>query len=247
MARCPFAKWRPIPENETQPRITPTQSILHSAVDSKSPMTSLFGFFSRKDVTVESHFHVLVDGTIEQYMDTERRADANRYANARAVSIETEDNGDPDNTPWTEAQIRSIVRLLVWLHETHDIPLSKCAAWDKPGIGWHSMWGAPSQWTPARGKTCPGRCRIRQIHDVIFPALAFQETAMSAPLTDDVLHGLVILAYGAFLFRAPEGVAQISGGADTMKRDGVAPYVASIANSAEATHKREQLAKAFGW
>ena len=171
MARCSFARWRPIPENSTQPRITPTQAILHSAVDSPSLLTSLFGFFSRKDVTVESHFHVLVDGTIEQYMDTNVRADANRYANVRAVSIETEDNGDPDNSPWTPAQIGSILRLLRWLHETHGIPLVVCPAWDKPGVGWHSMWGAPSNWTPARGKTCPGRIRIRQIHSDILPAL----------------------------------------------------------------------------
>ena len=250
MARCPFARWRPLPENGSQPRIKPTQAILHSAVDSPRPLTSLYGFFSRTDVTVESHFHILNDGTIEQYMDTTVRADANRDANARAVSIETEDDGDPDNTPWTTAQINSIIRLLHWLRDTHGIPLTTCPAWDKPGLGWHSMWGAPSRWTPARGKTCPGRIRIRQIHDVILPALAFQEIAMptaDGALSDDTLHALTILAYGAFLFRPPEGLSQIAGGTEAMKKEGVASYVAGIANSPEATQKRGDLAKAHGW
>lgn len=246
MARCPFARWRPIPENATQPRITPTQAILHSAVDSPSLLTSLFGFFSRKDVSVESHFHVLVDGTIEQYMDTERRADANRYANARAVSIETEDNGDPDNTPWTDAQLQSIIRLLRWLRETHDIPMWACPAWDQPGLGYHSMWGAPGPWTPARGKTCPGRIRIRQFHDVIVPALAM-EAAMPAELDNDTCYGLVTLTYGTFLFDRPESLHVYADGRDTIQKDGLAAYVVSIANSEEATSKRAALAKVGGW
>ena len=170
MSRYPKAIWRPLPENETQGGITPTQVILHSAVDAPGP-TSLHGFFSRADVVVESHFFVKNDGTVEQYIDTWKRADANRHANARAISIETEDDGDPDNTPWTPAQLESIVALIRWCHDEHGVPLRRCEAWDQPGIGWHSMWGAPSQWTPARGKTCPGRIRIAQIHTHILPSL----------------------------------------------------------------------------
>jgi len=29
------------------------------------------------------------------------------------------------------------------------------------------MWGAPSDWTPVRGKTCPGKARIGQVDDVL--------------------------------------------------------------------------------
>lgn len=166
MARCPFAVWRPLIENQTQGDITPTQVILHSAVDAPGP-TSLFGYFNRADITVESHFYVRNDGTIEQYLDTTVRADANRYANPRAISIETEDDGDPNQRPWNAAQVASIIRLVEWLCDTHGIPKVQCPAWDKPGIGWHSMWGAPSNWTPARGKTCPGTARIPQAREII--------------------------------------------------------------------------------
>lgn len=166
MARCPFAVWKPLPENKTARTINPTQVVFHSAVDGPG-RTSLWGFFKRSDVRVESHFHVLNDGTIEQYMDTTRQADANYKANVRAISIETEDDGKPDSKPWTPQQVAALVKLGAWLAEVHDIPAVQCPAWDKPGFGWHSMWGAPGPWTPARGKTCPGRARIPQVPGII--------------------------------------------------------------------------------
>lgn len=175
MARYPGARWRPLPENRTEPRITPTQVIVHSAVDHPGP-TSLYGFFAREDVYVESHFFVKFDGTVEQYIDTERQADANRRANWRAISIETEDDGDPDNTPWSTAQVEAILEIILWAHEVHGVPLEPCSTWDAPGIGFHSMFGAPSEWTPAAGKTCPGRIRIDQFWQVLIPSLEGEET-----------------------------------------------------------------------
>lgn len=172
MARCPFAEQRILhPENEAQPRIAPRVAILHTAVDSPSA-SSLGPYFDSETVSLESTFFVKFDGTIEQYMDTEVRADANRYANTFAVSIETEDDGDP-SIPWTAAQLASIIRLLRWLNQVHPaIRLAKCDGPYGSGIGWHSMWGAPSAWTPYAGKTCPGAVRIEQINRVILPILA---------------------------------------------------------------------------
>ena len=160
MAIAPFANWRPIPETLTQPKITPRAIVLHTAVDAPGP-SSLFGFFRRSDVHVESHFFVKNDGTIEQYVDTARRADAQRYANPFAISIETEDDGDPTQN-WTPEQVKALVLLCRWLCNVHGIPDRQIEKWDGSGIGWHSMWGAPSKWTPSRGKTCPGPARIRQ-------------------------------------------------------------------------------------
>lgn len=171
MARCPFANWRPIPENATQPAITATQYILHSAVDHPGP-TDLGAWFSREDVRVESHFYIHLDGTIDQFIDTSRSADANSGANRRpdgtgAVSVETEDEGNPDERPWTSQQLASLIRLGRWLRSEHAIPSRMCRTPDDPGIGFHSMWGAPSGWTSVPGKTCPGRARIRQFPDVV--------------------------------------------------------------------------------
>jgi hypothetical protein len=100
MARCPFATWRPLPENEYQGKIDPDQLIWHSAVDGPGE-TDLWPFFARDDVVVESTFFIQLDGDIIQYTDTTVRADANRWANSRAISVETEDDGDPNNTRWS--------------------------------------------------------------------------------------------------------------------------------------------------
>lgn len=170
MAIYQRADWLPLPENNTQGTIVPTTAILHTAVDHPGD-TSLRGFFGQSSVSVESHFFVKNGGGVEQYIDTLVRADANRRANAYAVSIETEDDGDPSR-PWTVEQLVSIIDLLLWLNEVHDIPLTKCVSPEGGGIGWHAMWGAPSVWTPSRGKTCPGPVRIGQIESHILPALA---------------------------------------------------------------------------
>lgn len=164
---CPFARHELLPENKVQSKITPDQLIFHSAVDAKGE-TDLYGFFNGKGVNVESNFFVQMDGDIIQYMDTERRADANYYANRRAISIETEDDGKPDITPWTPEQVKSLIRLGVWIVKVHPlIKAEQCNHWDSPGIGWHTMWGAPSNWTPTKGKTCPGRVRIAQMPHII--------------------------------------------------------------------------------
>lgn len=152
-------------------------------MDAPGP-TSLYGYFGRADVSVESHFFVRLDGTIEQYIDTNVRADANRYANVRAVSIETEDEGNPNQRPWSQAQQDALVRLMDWLCEVHSVPRKQCPAWDAPGIGWHSMWGAPSNWTPATGKTCPGNARIPQCFDLIRRVAALENGGPLMALSD---------------------------------------------------------------
>lgn len=163
MARYPVAVWKPLPENKTQSVIVPRAAILHSAV---SKAHSLWGFFGRRDVVVESHFYVYEDGTVEQYMDTERQADANYKANPFAISIETWDGGNPDVRKWNEKQIAALTALLVWLCETHpSIRPRMIRRWNGKGIGYHSLF--PGIWTPVRGKTCPGKARKPQVPEII--------------------------------------------------------------------------------
>lgn len=160
------AKQLILPENASQSRITPTTVILHSAVDAPGE-TSLYPYFARSDVGLESHFFIQLDGDIEQYMDTNVRADANRYANGYAISIETEDDGNPNQRPWTVAQIDSIIRLGLWIQKVHGIPPRICRWPQDAGWGYHAMWGSPSVWTPVRGKTCPGTIRVKQFPEVV--------------------------------------------------------------------------------
>ena len=73
-----------------------------------------------------------------------------------------------DNGTWTDVQIAELKEFLVWAHKTHGIPLRVCPAWNRAGVGYHTMWGAPGPWTPV-AKSCPGPNRIKQFRDVITP------------------------------------------------------------------------------
>lgn len=196
MALYPDATLKLLPENSTQPRIKPRLVILHTAVDAAGP-TSLAHYFGRADVGAESHFFVRNHGEVEQYIDTEVMANANRYADRFAISIETEDDGDPEGNPWTGAQLEAIIRLLGWVCDTHGIPRSLAKAWDGSGIGWHSMWSfsdrinqrgsyLDSPWTIYRGKTCPGKTRILQLLDTVLPDLQRLGYRSAVPQEDEV-------------------------------------------------------------
>lgn len=169
MAKCPFAIWRPLPENAYADLIDPRIVILHTAVSSAS---SLFPYFSRDDVKVETHFYVRSDGKIEQYLDTTRQADGNRDANDFAISVENQDNAKDPILPMTPNQLIANIDLFRWLSDVHPkIKRQRCDRWDGSGYGYHSMWGAPSRWTPSAGKTCPTPARIKQFNDVMIPVL----------------------------------------------------------------------------
>lgn len=160
MALCPFATHRLLPESKTQPHIVARAVVMHSAAG----RGSLYNFFL-KSSSLESHFWVGEDGRIEQYIDTARRADANRNANGFAISIETESS--PSATePWGPAQLAAIVRLVRWCCTEHHIPTRQIPAWNSSGIGWHIQFGAPGPWTPV-SKSCPGPARIRQMPALI--------------------------------------------------------------------------------
>jgi hypothetical protein len=158
----PRAVRRLIPPGANDPAITPRIAVLHVAVTNAD---SLHDFFATKSGGIESHFYVRLDGTVEQYRDIYRQADAQLDANDFAVSIETAGMGDGE---WTPAQLAGIKALLSWLHTEAGIALEECDAWNGHGVGYHTMWGAPSHWTPV-AKTCPGPKRVRQFHDLLVP------------------------------------------------------------------------------
>lgn len=191
---CPFARLRLLPENATQAPIVPRAILLHTAVDPRGD-TDLHGYFARGDVGAESHFYIHsnpgspLDGVIEQFMDTERKANANAAADAWAISVETEDNSaakGSDIDGLTPAALRSYVRLCRWLLDTHPtISRRVCTGSKLPaaeGLGYHSMpmrerWDGQrggvwlNTWTGYQGKTCPGDRKVRQFHDEIVPAV----------------------------------------------------------------------------
>lgn len=162
MARYPGAIWRPLPENATEPRIRPTQVIVHTMWGT---LWGTDGWFRRSDVLSETHFGIDFGGAILQWMDTERQADGNYLANDRAISIETEDNRKI--VPWSDPQLDSLAELITWCAQSHDIPALLAPDWNRPGMGWHVMF--PDHWTTVRGKTCPGGPRINQFINEVLP------------------------------------------------------------------------------
>jgi N-acetylmuramoyl-L-alanine amidase len=179
---------RHLPEWQSQPRITPRAIIDHSIVG-----TGEQGFrHFRDNSALESHFIVENNGEVWQLMDTGRQADANLNGNSYAVSIETGDFGDPDRQPWTRPQLES----LIWLHEAirdahPTIPRRRSRSCSDPnGLGYHTLHGSPSCWTPVR-KSCPGTVRKSQWAQVLLPAFLNPDLGEDMPLSSEDIDKIV--------------------------------------------------------
>lgn len=187
MAWYPEATKKVIKPGPNDPPIIAVGAILH--VDAgNSP--DLFKYFSEQSDGIESHFHVPKAGPVIQMRDTHFEADANLKANSfyaagrryGFVSIETQGFGAGE---WNSHQLDQIRRLLVWLSETHNFPLKKCDNPQGPGVGYHTLFGAPGPWTP-RAKTCPGPDRVRQFNNLLVPWMASTTGGLDLITDDDV-------------------------------------------------------------
>jgi hypothetical protein len=187
MAICPFASVRLL-----NPVFGGTLAIVrHNRINLHvaGGYGSLFSFFNQTG-RASSHFWVAKSGLIEQYQDTDRRAEADLQGNDATVSIETESKGEP----WTPEQLASIIQLVLWILATHPTIPPQLAqnsqvgptSW---GLSWHRLGidgnfpAAPSRYagrrqlgggmyySKATGKVCPVEGPIDQIHDNIFPAI----------------------------------------------------------------------------
>lgn len=169
------------PESDSQPAIRPTQFILHSIA---APWTARRMYeYWRDSTNLDSTFGLGYAGDLGQYLGTETRADANYKANRRAdgtgaVSIETASNLQHTD-PWTDEQVEELIKLGVWLHQKHGIPLRICRSWDDPGYGYHALY---PEWAVS-GTACPGAARIRQFKEVVFPGIVARATG--TPIEED--------------------------------------------------------------
>lgn len=170
------------PESDKQPAIRPTQFIVHSIVAPWTPERTYE--YWRDSTNLESHFGLGYDGSLGQFIGTETRADANAAANLRAdgtgaVSLESASNLQASD-PWTPAQVESLIKLGVWLHQEHGIPLRICRTADDPGFGYHRLFDA---WNPS-AHSCPGDARIKQFREAVFPGIVARATGTTEE--DDV-------------------------------------------------------------
>lgn len=176
------------PESDAQPAIRPTQFILHSIVAPWTPERTYE--YWRDSTNLESHFGLGYDGSLGQYIGTQTRADANAAANLRpdgtgAVSLESASNLEASD-PWTAAQVETLIKLGVWLHQEHGIPLRICRTADDPGFGYHRLFSA---WNP-NGHACPGDARIAQFKTVVFPGIVARATGQTTDPEEDPMAGI---------------------------------------------------------
>lgn len=186
MALIPFAEKKLIPPGANDPRIIPIGFIFH--VDAGNAR-DLFGFFRDRSGGIESHGHIRKDGHLYQYRDTESEADANYKANSFIgadgrrygyISIETQGY---EGGEWTPEQLATIKRLIRWGYERHEIPFRVCRNPKDPGSGYHTLFGAPSAWTPI-SKSCPGPDRKNQFHNILAPWIRAQNIMKGAPVAE---------------------------------------------------------------
>lgn len=196
------------PESDAQAAIVPTQLIFHSIAAPWTPRR-IFEYW-RDSTNLESHFGLGFDGAIAQYIGTQTRADANMHANRRpdgtgAVSVETASNLQHTD-PWTDAQVETLIRLGVWMHEQHGVPLRVCRSHDDPGYGVHRLF---PQWSDG-GTACPGDARVRQFHERIMPGIVARasgaaptQTTPAVPEEDDMTPDQIAAA--PVLYRGADG------------------------------------------
>ena len=92
------------------------------------------------------------------------------------MSAETASNTSGSD-PWNAKQIDDLISIGVWLHQKHGIPLRICRSHADPGFGYHSMF---PQWSTS-GTACPGKARIRQFREVVFPGIVARATGKTEP------------------------------------------------------------------
>lgn len=161
-ALCPFAKHRLMPYADKLPKRTASKTLILHTNGGGTDKGSLYGWFSRAGNDICSHFQVMTDGTIEQYVPIDRQAYAQFSGNAFGVSVETEDDSKP-STPWTKAQLASIIRLAKWL----GCPAKIAPNGPHGGIGYHSQY---ADWNQS-GHDCPGDVRRGQVRSAVIPGL----------------------------------------------------------------------------
>lgn len=215
MAIYPGAKWRPLGAQTERRMARHDVIVLHTMV---GYLVSTDNYFRASNgagyIGLESHFGVAgkwgsdlkagppVDGEVWQWQDTAYEAQATGEANYRAVSIETADSapGSPmDIPPWTPAQCEGIARLLAWLSDVHDIPLTLIpdSRPGRRGVGYHRQGIDPwrvsggETWSSSTGKRCPGDARIAQIPGILTRARQIKAGVVEQPPLEDGENGML--------------------------------------------------------
>lgn len=171
MARDPGSVWDPLPEAGRPDGYTKDFFIVHSVGNNTQTAEQVRdNYFALSSVRVESTFIIGwgPDDPTRQIMDSTDRADANGSANRRGVSVEVVGDGESGYNSWQRSEL---IRVGTWTAKRHpQIPRMIAVSSESGGFAWHVQFGAPGPWTSVV-KTCPGRPRIVQLQDDIYPAI----------------------------------------------------------------------------
>jgi N-acetylmuramoyl-L-alanine amidase len=179
MAVYPEADWLPISVNYDTGYTAHQGLVIHVA----QGFGSLYGYLNNPAAQVSAHFWCGVDGTLEQYVDTDNTAWAEMAGNWFYVSVETEGFGvtvgSDVATPLTDAQVGTLAKLYAWGHETHGWPLQTC---DHGGLGLTTHCFYPSGVADVAwgDHPCPG-IRVAQIPAILAGAVAIVNPPVNPP------------------------------------------------------------------
>jgi len=121
-----------------------------------------WSWFNNPDAKASAHFGNPKTGKLEQFVDTDDKAWAQKAGNDNWLSVENE--GQPGDA-LTASQMENIARLMVWMNQTLGVPIQLANGASDSGLGYHSMggtaWGHPQ---------CPGAPIIQQRAAIIAAA-----------------------------------------------------------------------------
>lgn len=159
MTLCPFAKWEPVGPHSSNSIVGNSIGlVLHVNQGDMDPWV----VFEQGDAN--SHWQVMKDGTLIQYIDADLDSWAQIAGNESYHSVETEGFTTEVLTP---QQLATLAKLYAWGHKQYGWPLTIADAPGQPGFGWHGMggnaWGHP---------LCPGDIRKSERPGILATASA---------------------------------------------------------------------------
>lgn len=174
----PASPFRPLSDQQTEPRITPRILVFHTMVGYLRSTERYFRTINGQGfVGAESTWGVGgswdgpdLDGTIWQWQGMLYQADAQFLpANNWCNSVETSDGGiwKPRTLPWTNRQIATMAKLGAWWCHATGVEPVIAKSYDGRGLGYHQLF---RQWN-TESHNCPGPARVEQFRETLVPTI----------------------------------------------------------------------------
>jgi hypothetical protein len=204
--RLGFAVWEPVQRIDDGPRDTRWNALVLHTNGASGPVRDLHDWWLREPREgVGAHLQIASDGTVFQYLDTDRKSGHAWDANGWTIGCETEDNGHSSTDPWTPQQIASIVRVCRAL----DVPALMLHSYPSHGLGYHQLYDSWNQ-SGGTGHNCPGPRRVGQIPEILRQLRQGDEDDVSPEQFKAMLVNATGVADPAEALQAAEGLLDVA-------------------------------------